>query len=134
MAAFALLIGGASWLASWEQDRLEKKVQQWPTTQAIVEGGRFDRIPGGGKHDSQPFKAPVLVFSYHAGGEYHSGCVALMEFFDDDGAEIIRRMSGQTLEIYYDPQDSTKWYYDDDRIAGCRIKQEGLQSEGSRSF
>lgn len=134
MAVAVIFMVGGSWLAGWEQDRLEKRVRQWPTTQAIIEGGRFDRVPGGGRGNNQPLKAPVLLFSYHAGGEYYSGCVALMEFFDDDGAEIIRRMSGRKLEIYYDPQDNTKWYYDDDRIAGCRIRQEGLQSQGSRSF
>jgi hypothetical protein len=54
-----------------------------------------------------------------------------MDFFDDSGEEIIRRMTLQKLEIHYDPQDSTRWFIDD-KIAGYRIRQEGLESEANR--
>jgi hypothetical protein len=37
----------------------------------------------------------------------------------------------QKLEIHYDPQDSTRWFIDD-KIAGYRIRQEGLESEANR--
>jgi hypothetical protein len=133
MAAFALLILGATRLVSWQQDRLQRKIQQWPMTEATIEGGTFQTIQGS-NNPRTPLKAPVLSFSYHAGGDYYSGRVALMEFFDDEGAEIIQRMTLKKLEIYYDPEDSARWYFDDDRIAGCRIRQEGLQSESGRSF
>lgn len=134
MAGVSILMGGGVLLTSWQQNRLRKKIQQWPTTEATIEGGTFEAIPGGGgSRFGRPLNAPVLAFSYHAGGEYFSGRVALMEFFDDDGQEIIRRMTGRQLEIYYDPQDSTRWFIED-KIAGCRIRQEGLQSEASRTF
>lgn len=118
---------------SWQQGRLQRKIQQWPTTEATIEGGSFESIPGSGSNTRRPMKAPVLGFSYHVGGEYYSGRVALTEFFDDSGEEIIQRVTGRKLQIYYDPQDRTRWFIDD-RIAGCRIRQEGLRSEGSRSF
>jgi hypothetical protein len=89
-------------------------------------------MPSGGRRRG-PLKAPVLGFSYQVGGEYFSGRVALMEFFDDSGEEIIRRMTLQKLQIHYDPQDGKRWFIDD-RIAGCRIRQEGLESEDNRSF
>jgi hypothetical protein len=91
---------------------------------------RFQTLPS---RDTRwgPLKAPVLYFSYRVGGEYFSGRVALMEFFDDSGAEIIRRMTLQKLQIHYDPRDSTRWFIDD-KIAGYRIRQEGLESEGNR--
>jgi hypothetical protein len=94
--------------------------------------GTFQTVPGTG-NTTKPLKAPVLGFSYHVRGEYFSGRVALMEFFDDSGEEIIRRMTGRKLQIHYDPQDATRWFIDD-RIAGCRIQQEGLQPESSRSL
>lgn len=112
-----------------QQNRLQKKIQQWPVTEAIIEGGAFLPVSQGGRWD--PLKAPVLSFSYQVGGEYFSGRVALNEFFDDDGEEIIRRMTLKKLEIHYDPQDNTKWFIDD-RIAGCKIRQEGLESEATR--
>jgi hypothetical protein len=132
MAAAALFMVVGVSLATWRQNQIQNMIQQWPTTQATIEGGRFDRVPGGS--GSQPLKAPILYFSYHVGGEYLRGRVALMEFFDDSGEEIIRRMILKKLEIHYDPQDATRWFFDDDRIAGCRIRQEGLQHETSRSF
>jgi hypothetical protein len=122
-------MGVGVWLVSRQQDQLQKKIQQWPTTEAIIEGGTFLPVPRGGRWE--PTKAPVLGFSYQVRGEYYSGRVALMEFFNDDGAEIIQRMSGRKIQIYFDPQDSTKWLIDD-KIAGCRIRQEGLESEANR--
>ena len=116
-------------MASRQQDRLQKKIQQWPTTEAIIEGGTFLPVPRSGRWG--PLKVPVLYFSYHVGGEYFSGRVVLREFFNDEGAEIIQRMSGRKIPIYYDPQDGTKWYIDD-KIAGCRIQQDGLESEANR--
>jgi len=125
--AIVLLIVGPLWY----KRRREKRAEDWPTTEATIESGMFQTVPSGGR--TEPLKAPVLFFSYHVGGEYLSGRVALMEFFDDEGEEIIRRMIMQKLEIHYDPQDSTRWYIDD-RIAGCRIQQEGLWSETHRHF
>ena len=120
-------------LVRWRQNQIQNMIQQWPTTQATIEGGTFETIPGS-NHARTPSKAPVLSFSYHAGGGYFSGRIALMEFFDDDGTAIIQRMILKKLEIHYDPQDATRWFFDDDTIAGCRIRQEGLKSESSRSF
>jgi hypothetical protein len=123
-----LAIVGAVW---WALRRV-RIAEQWPTTEATIEGGTFQTLPRGGDiHD--PLKAPVLYFSYQVGGEYFSGRVALIEFFDDDGEEIIRRMTLKKLEIHYDPQDSTRWFIDD-RIAGCKIRQEGLEAEANRNL
>lgn len=119
---------------NWQHSRLQKKIQQWPTTEATIEGGTFETIPGAGHRTGEPMKAPVLNFSYHVGGEYYSGRIALMRFFGDNGAAIIRQTTLKKLEIYYDPQDATKWYYDDNNLAGCIIRQEGLQPEDKRSF
>jgi len=126
VAGIVLAIVGAVW---WALRRV-RIAEQWPTTEATIEGGTFQTVPSG---KGEPMKAPVLGFSYHVRGEYFSGRVALMEFFDDSGDEIIRRMILKKLEIHYDPQDSTRWFIDD-RIAGCRIRQEGLESEANRSF
>ena len=134
MAAAALFMGGGVLLANWQQNRLQKKIQQWPMTEATIEGGTFETIPGAGRRTLEPMKAPVLGFSYHVNGEYYSGKIAMMQFFNDDGAEIIHRMSLKKLEIYYDPQDATRWYYNDSTLAGCIIRQEGLRSEENRSF
>lgn len=123
-----LSIAGAVW---WAIRRVQI-AESWPTTEATIEGGTFQTVPSSGDR-TKPLKAPVLSFSYHVGGEYFSGRVALMEFFDDDGAEIIRRMTLKKLEIHYDPKDSTRWFIDD-KIASCRIQQEGLESEANRSL
>lgn len=126
VAGIALAIGGAVW---WQLRRVGI-AEQWPTTEATIEGGAFQTLPS---RDTrwQPLKAPVLYFSYQVGGEYFSGRVALLEFFEDSGEEIIRRMTLKKLQIHYDPQDSTRWFIDD-KIAGCRIRQEGLESEANR--
>jgi len=121
----ALLVG-----LVWWQHKREDQAREWPTTEATIEGGSFETV---GTDRDEPLQVPVLSFSYHIAGEYRSGRVALIHFFDDSGAEIIRQMTGQKLQIHYDPQDATKWFIDA-RIAGCRIKQEGLKSEASRSF
>jgi hypothetical protein len=99
-------------------------------TEATIEGGTFQAVPGTGNH-RDPLKAPVLYFSYQVGGEYFSGRVALMDFFDDSGEGVIRRMTLKKLQIHYDPQDSTRWFIDG-KIAGYRIRQEGLESEANR--
>jgi hypothetical protein len=123
-----LAIAGAVW---WALRRV-RIAEQWPTTEATIEGGTFEDVPGS-SDTTKPLKAPVLGFSYQVRGEYFAGRVALMEFFDDDGEEIIRRMTLKKLQIHYDPQDSTRWFIDD-KIAGCRIMQEGMESEGNRSL
>jgi len=125
-AGIVLAIAGAVW---WALRRV-RIAEQWPTTEATIEGGTFQAVPYTGNR-RDPLKAPVLYFSYQVGGEYFSGRVALMDFFDDSGEEIIRRMALQKLEIHYDPQDSTRWFIDD-KIAGYRIRQEGLESEANR--
>jgi len=119
-------------VAVWWRRRQVERAEQWPTTEATIEGGTFQRVPGGGG-PRQPLNAPVLDFSYQVGDKYFSGRVALMEFFDDNGAEIIQRVKKRKLQIHYDPQDVTRWFIDD-RIAGCRLRQEGLDSESSRTF
>jgi len=115
----------------WGSRRLDK-IRQWPTTEATIEGGSFETMP---RHrwEWDPLKAPVLGFSYKVGGEYFTGRIALMKFVDDEGAEIIRRMTGQKLEIYYDPENSTRWFIDD-KVDGCRIRQEGTKPEAHRRF
>ena len=123
-----LSITGAVW---WALRRV-RTAEQWPTTEATIEGGTFETVPSSGG-SRKPLKAPVLGFSYQVGGEYFSGRVALMEFFDDSGEEIIRRMTLKKLQIHYDPQDSTRWFIDD-KIAGCRIMQEGMEAEENRSL
>jgi hypothetical protein len=40
-------------------------------------------------------------------------------------------MTLKKLQIHYDPQDSTRWFIDD-KIAGYKIGQEGLESEANR--
>jgi hypothetical protein len=122
-----LAIVGAIW---WGIRRVQV-AKSWPTTEATIEGGAFQTVPGGNPNKTKPIKAPVLSFSYHVGGEYFSGRVALMEFFDDSGEEIIRRMTLRKLQIHYDPRDNARWFIDD-KIAGCRIRQDGLESEGDR--
>jgi hypothetical protein len=126
VAGIVLAIMGAFWWAF----RRARIAEQWPTIEATIEGGTFQTLPS---RDTrwQPLKAPVLYFSYQVGGEYFSGRVALLEFFDDSGEEIIRRMTLKKLQIHYDPQDSTRWFIDD-KIAGYRIRQEGLESEANR--
>lgn len=126
VAGVVLAIVGAFW---WAIRRVQV-AEQWPTTEATIEGGTFQTLPSGGSR-WDPLTAPVLYFSYQVRGEYFSGRVALMEFFDDSGEEIIRRMTLKKLEIHYDPQDSARWFIDD-KIAGYRIRQEGLESEANR--
>jgi hypothetical protein len=125
-AGTVLAIVGAVW---WALRRV-RIAEQWPTTQATIEGGTFQAVPTTGNR-RDPLKAPVLYFSYQVGGEYFSGRVALLDFFDDDGDEIIRRMTLKKLQIHYDPQDSTRWFIDD-KIAGYKIGQEGLEPEANR--
>jgi hypothetical protein len=132
MAAAALFMVVGVLISRWEGNRIQKVIQQWPTTEASIEGGTFSKVPHGGEWE--PMKAPILHFSYHVGGEYFSGRVALMEFFDDEDAAITQLMLRQKLEIHYDPQDSTRWFIDDDKVAGCRFRQEGIKAEDSRSF
>jgi len=120
------------WISGWEQNRLQKIIQQWPTTEATIEGGTYETVPRASRHD--PMKAPVLSFSYHVGGEYYSGRIMLMQFFNDEGAAVIRRMILKKLEIRYDPKDSTRWFYNDNTLAGCVIRQEGMKPEDGRTF
>jgi len=126
VAGIVLAIIGAVW---WALRRV-RLAEQWPTTEATIEGGTFKSVPSTGNRQD-PLKAPVLYFSYQVGGEYFSGRVALLDFFDDSGEEIIRRMTLQKLQIHYDPQDSTRWFIDD-KIAGYKIGQEGLEAEANR--
>jgi hypothetical protein len=117
--------------AVWWSIRQVSIAEQWPTTEATIEGGTFETVPHGSESD--PLKAPVLSFSYHVGEEYFSGRVALMESFSDHGEEIIRRMMLKKLEIHYDPQDRTRWFIEGP-IEGYTIWQEGLESEANRNL
>jgi hypothetical protein len=125
-AGIVLAIVGAFWWAI----RRVRIAEEWPMTEATIEGGTFQTVPSTRDH-RDPLKAPVLYFSYQVGGEYFSGRVALLDFFDDSGEEIIRRMTLQKLQIHYDPKDSTRWLIDG-KIAGYKIGQEGLEPQANR--
>jgi hypothetical protein len=133
-AGAAALLGTTRAQAASPLSPGDEAILQFLLAAEIIESDLWSQYNDLGGGSGRPLKAPVLGFSYQARGEYYSGRVALMEFFDDEGAEIIQRMLRKKLQIYYDPQDATRWYFNDNRLGGCRIRQEGMQSEASRTF